>query len=198
MIITISGTPGSGKSTLAKFLAERLKADYIYVGGIRRELARKKGMTLEELNKYALTHPETDVDVDKEAAQKALQLEKKGKILIVEGRTQYHFLPTSIKIYMKVAFEEGVKRIWQDLQNQEIRQQRNEGKINSLDELQTKLKERQNNDIRRYKKYYHLNPYDEKQYDIVIDTTFNTMEETRKQVLARLQPFLKEKYLNRY
>src|SRR3989338_3476806 len=106
MIITISGTPGSGKSTIARILAERLKAERIYVGGIRRELARKKGMTLEELNVYAQTHPETDVDVDKTAAEQAKALDKKGKIVIVEGRTQFYFLPSSLKMYISVSPEE--------------------------------------------------------------------------------------------
>ena len=79
MIITISGTPGSGKSTAAEMLSKKLKAERIYVGGIRRELAREKGMTLQELNQYAATHPETDVDVDKKAAAQARELEKKKK-----------------------------------------------------------------------------------------------------------------------
>ena len=111
MIITISGTPGSGKSTVAKILAEKLKAERLYVGGMRRELARQKGMTLAELNEYAKTHPETDVDVDKEAAVRARLADKKKKVVIVEGRTQYHFLPESIKIYIKVDLEEGARRI---------------------------------------------------------------------------------------
>jgi len=69
-IITISGTPGSGKSTVAKIIQKELDAERIYVGGIRREIARKKGMTLQELNVYAQTHPETDVDVDKYVRKK--------------------------------------------------------------------------------------------------------------------------------
>lgn len=194
MIITISGTPGSGKSTLSKFLASKLNAERIYVGGMRRELARKKKMTLGELNEYALTHPETDVDVDKEAAQKALRLEKEGKMVMVEGRTQYHFLPQSIKMYLKVDFEEGVNRIWVDLQHKGLQQERNEGKINSREDLKRHLQQRQKNDVQRYKKYYGINPYDEKQYDIVIDTTKNTVEETGEEAMKALKPYLvKEK-----
>jgi cytidylate kinase len=64
-IITISGDPGSGKSTIAQELAKKLKAKRIYVGEIRREIARKKGLTLAELNKYAEKHPETDVDIER-------------------------------------------------------------------------------------------------------------------------------------
>ena len=76
MILTISGTPGSGKSTIAKILVAKLHAQRIYVGGIRRELAKEKSMTLMELNEYAKTHPETDVDVDEKAAAEARKLEK--------------------------------------------------------------------------------------------------------------------------
>ena len=97
MIITISGTPGSGKSTVAKILVKKLRAKRIYVGGIRRELARRKGMTLEELNQYAKTHPETDVNIDEKAAAKARELEKKGDIVIDEGYMQFHFVPKSSK-----------------------------------------------------------------------------------------------------
>jgi len=99
MIITISGTAGSGKSTVAKSLVEKLDAERIYVGGVRRELARSKGMTIGELNEYALTHPETDVEVDNKAALRARELESMGELVIVEGRVQYHFLPESIKIF---------------------------------------------------------------------------------------------------
>lgn len=216
MILTISGTPGSGKSTIAKilvekFLAEKLSAEKmvverIYVGGIRRELAKQKGMTLEQLNEYAKTHPETDVDVDLAAAAEARakegtdrekterlgeggqdDLSKMGKIVIVEGRTQYHFLPESIKIYVKCDFEEGAKRIWKDMQNTVARAERNEGNINSLEDTRRDILRRQNNDAERYQKYYNINPYDESQYDLVVDTTRITAMGAAERILTYLK-----------
>ncbi len=183
MIITISGTPGSGKSTVAKILVEKLKAERIYVGGIRRELARKKGLTLEELNEYARTHPETDVDVDKEAAANARELDKKGKIVLVEGRTQFHFLPESLKLFIKVEPEEGARRIWKDLQDKETQQQRNEGNIHSFEEMKKRIYERQDEDTFRYKKYYGIDPQDEKHYDYILDTTHITAGQAADKVL---------------
>ena len=187
MIITISGTPGSGKSTAAEMLAKKLKAERIYVGGIRRELAREKGMTLQELNVYAATHPETDVDVDKIAATKARELEKKGAIVIVEGRTQFHFLPESIKIFMKVKPEEGAKRIWKDLQNKAAQEKRNEGNISSFEAMKKRIYEREEEDAARYKKYYTLDHRDESQYDYIIDTTHLTPDETVKRIISFLE-----------
>lgn len=197
MILTISGTPGSGKSTIAKIMIEKLQAkkmlvERIYVGGIRRELAKKKGMTLEQLNEYAKTHPEMDVDVDLAAAAEAREKAQGGpegsnKIVIVEGRTQYHFLPESIKIYVKCDFEEGAKRIWKDMQNALTRAERNEGDINSLEEAKRDLVQRQNNDAERYQKYYGVNPYDETQYDLVVDTTRITAGEATERILDYLK-----------
>jgi predicted cytidylate kinase len=181
-IITISGPGGSGKSTIAKALVETYNAQRIYVGGIRRQIAKDKGMTLSELNEYALTHPETDVDVDKEAAQNARELAKKS-IVVVEGRTQFHFLPESIKLYIKVSLEEGAKRIWQSLQTEEIKQQRNEAKVNSLEELIEKNQRRQEVDKQRYKKYYNIDHTDESQYDFVLDTTAISAEKSIKKVI---------------
>jgi len=64
MIISIMGNEGSGKSTIAKRLAETLHYKYYDMGKVRRELARAKGMTIVELNKYGETHPETDTEID--------------------------------------------------------------------------------------------------------------------------------------
>ncbi|MBU0470682.1 MAG: AAA family ATPase [Nanoarchaeota archaeon] len=183
MIITISGTPGSGKSTIAKILVEKLGAERIYVGGIRRELARKKGMTLQELNEYAKTNPETDVDVDKKAALHARELDKKGKVVIVEGRTQFYFLPESLKLFIKVSEEEGAKRIWKDLQNESTQQERNEGKIDSFEEMKKRVAERMGEDAERYKKYYGFDHRDESHYDFILDTTDITAEEAAEKAV---------------
>ncbi|MBI2666448.1 AAA family ATPase [Candidatus Woesearchaeota archaeon] len=184
MIITISGTPGSGKSTVAKILAERLQAERIYVGGIRRELAKKKNMTLQELNIYAETHPETDVDIDTQVAAEARTLEKKEKNVLVEGRTQFHFLPKSVKLYLKVDLQEAARRIWKDLQQEAKKKERNEGNVHSLAEMKKALIQREENDAQRYKKYYGFDHRNEKQYDLVIDTTKIKPEEVVEKILA--------------
>lgn len=170
LIITISGTPGSGKSTIAKKLAEKLKAKRIYVGEIRRKLAKVKGMNLSELNHYAQTHPETDVDIDNQVAEEARETAKKSKV-IVEGRTQFHFIPESFKIFVDVDIAEGARRIWKDLQTQQAKLKRNEGDIKSLTDLKKNIKDRIANDKKRYKKYYNLDHTKKSHYDLIIDTT---------------------------
>jgi len=187
MIITISGTAGSGKSTVAKSLVEKLDAERIYVGGVRRELARSKGMTIGELNEYALTHPETDVEVDNKAALRARELESMGELVIVEGRVQYHFLPESIKIFIKVDIDEAAKRIWKDLQDKERRLRRNEANYD-LETMKKKISERDENDAQRFLKYYKIDHRDESQYDLVIDSTNLSVEE----VVGKILEFVKK------
>jgi CMP/dCMP kinase len=183
MIITISGTPGSGKSTITKLLLGKLNAERIYVGGIRRELAREKGMTLKELNNYAVDHPETDVDVDKKAAENARELEKEGKMVIVEGRVQFHFLPESLKVFVKVDPQEGAKRIWKELQDKSAQELRNEGDFFSLEEMRIRVDERVVEDTARYIKYYGINDKDESHYDFILDTTNITAIQAADKVL---------------
>lgn len=186
-IITISGPGGSGKSTIARAIKEKLNAERIYVGGIRREFAKKIGMTLNELNAYAIEHPESDVEVDKEASEKARSLAKEN-LVIVEGRTQFHFLPESFKVYIKCDLDTSVKRIWSNLQESA---NRNEGNFNSEEELRQGIIEREKSDLARYKKYYNLNHKDESQYDYILDTTNLTQEEA----IGILLKIIKEKFI---
>ena len=52
MIISFGGAHGSGKSTIAKKIAEKLSWPRYYMGGLRREAAQKRGMTLEEYRSH--------------------------------------------------------------------------------------------------------------------------------------------------
>jgi CMP/dCMP kinase len=188
MIVTISGLSGSGKSTIARNLEKEFKAKRIYVGGIRREMARERNMSLMELNEYAKTHPETDVEVDKKASTLAEEIEKNERLVIVEGRVQFHFLPQSVKIFIKVSTDEGARRVWQDLQDKKTSEQRNEGSFSKLEDLKESIKQRDKEDADRYMMYYNVNHLDENQYDFVLDTT----RISAKQATDKVIQFLKE------
>ncbi len=183
MIVTISGDPGSGKSTVAEILANKFEAERVYAGGIFREMAKEKGMALEEFLKYTENHPEIHRQVDERIREKALEIDQEGLTAIVEGRVHFHFLPKSFKIFLKVSLDEAARRIWKDLNNKEASLSRNEEAVSSLQELKKKIKQRIKTDQERYRKLYHIDILDESQFDLVIDTTNLTPDRVIQEIL---------------
>jgi len=171
MKITISGTPGSGKSTMGKLLAEKLNYTYYDMGEVRRELAKKHKMTLEELNKLGEREDWTDTQAD----ALSVEIGKKHDNFVFVARLAYHFIPGSVKIYLECDIKEGAKRIFKDKRTGE--------KYESIKEMEKKLNERMESDKLRYLKYYDINPYNKSNYDIVIDTTFLSVEEVLERIL---------------
>ena len=160
MIITINGLPGAGKSTLARYLAKKFKLKYYSIGQIRREIALKKGLTIDELNKLGEKDPSTDKPIDN--FQKNLANEDN---IIVDGRLSWHFIPKSIKIFLKVDMRKGAERIMKA-------KRKSERPYKSLNDAIKEIKQRIKSDKKRNKKYYNINNiYNIKNYDIIIDTT---------------------------
>jgi len=168
MIITINGMPGSGKSTVADYLARKFHLKHYSAGGIRREMALKKGLTIAQLNKVG----EKEAWTDKEVDEFQIKLGRERDNFIIDGRLSWHFIPDSIKIYFIVDLKEGARRI--------LLSKREEESYKNPGDALKKLKERIESDKKRYKKYYNLNPYTIGNYDIVIDTTNLSVEQMRK------------------
>jgi len=179
MIITISGKPGSGKSTIAKKLEKILGFKRYYMGGERRKIARKLGITLEELNK----RDEKEFFSDKIVDEYIVKLAKEKDNIIIEGRTAFHFAPNSIKIFFEVDPKEGARRIFKDSKEGK----RPEERYSTVEEVYKANKRRVESDIKRYKKYYGFNCYDHKHYDIVIDTTNKTVDQVLQETLEALK-----------
>jgi cytidylate kinase len=107
--------------------------------------------------------------------------------VIVEGRTQFYFIPESIKLYIKVSLNEGAKRIWQQMQSKKAKSARNEGEINSLAQLKKSIKQRIFSDKKRYQKYYQIDHTKKSNYDFVLDTSHLT----KKQQITKIWPKIK-------
>lgn len=171
MIITISGVPGAGKTTVGRLLAKTLGYEFLSIGEIRREIARKKGMDVYKLNEIGEKEEWTDKEVDNYTAE----LGKTRDNLIIESRLAYHFIPHSVKIFLDVNLKTGAKRIFES--------QRKDEKYKSVEEAVKRLKERMESDRKRYKKYYGIDFPEKTKFDLVIDTTNLTPEEVVKKIL---------------
>ncbi len=184
MIISFSGAHGSGKSTIAQRLAAMLGWPHYYIGGLRREAAAKKGLTLAEYNQLGENDPATDREVD----EYQRELGKNEDNFVIEGRTSWYFIPHSLKIYLDVDEEEGARRIFSHLQQ---KNQRNEGDdLNSVQAVKASLARRLLSDNLRYQKYYGIDVYHPENYDFYLNTTNLSPDQVFDQVYAFVLPHL--------
>jgi len=184
MIISLGGQAGSGKSTIAQRLADALHYSYYDIGALRRHMALEQGITLAELNKQGETNPESDLIVDKYQEN----LGKKSDNFVVTGRTSWHFIPHSLKIFLAVDVAEGARRIMTD-QNH-----RSQGEaFSSLEEAITALKQREESDKLRYQKYFQIDVYDKSNYNLYLDTTHLNKDEVFERVYNYIQDKLRVK-----
>jgi len=176
MIITLSGTAGSGKSTVAKILAQKLKLKHYSTGDFMREIARERNLSLEDLGRIA----EGDRSIDAALDKRQIELGKKEDNFIIDGRLSFHFLPQSIKIFLDADLKVRAERIWRDIQ---IKGLRKEERAQTLREIIEEIKKREESEKKRYQKYYQINPYEKKHYDLIIDTTKITAEEAAEEII---------------
>ncbi|MFA4941898.1 MAG: cytidylate kinase family protein [Patescibacteria group bacterium] len=185
MIISISGAAGSGKSTIAIKLAKKLKWPRYYIGGMRREMAKKQGLTLAEYNKLGEKDPATDLEVDE--YQKKLGQTKDN--FIIEGRTSWYLIPHSLKIYLDVDERVGARRIFEELKGEH---NRNEDKtLGTITSAIKSQRARKKSDKIRYKKYYGIDAYNKKNYDFVLDTT----KLDKDQVFDKIYDFIRSRLI---
>lgn len=179
MIITISGTPGSGKSTVAKSLATKLKYKHYSGGDLRGKLAIELGITIDELNKLG----EKDPSTDKKADEYIAKLGKQEDNFVIDSRLAWHFIPKSLKVFLTVDMKTAAERIFSDAKK---KHRLDEPLYKTPADVEKAIMIRMKSDSLRYKKWYKLNYLDIKNYDLVIDTTNETVDSIVKNILSNL------------
>jgi cytidylate kinase len=184
MIVSLSGRPGSGKSTIAEMLKEKLGFENrYYMGGMRRKMAKDRGMTLDEFNSLGEKEEFTDKDVD----EYQRKLGEQEDNFIIEGRTSYYFIPHSVKIYVDVNPQVGAERIYKS--SKEQMDARNEGDYKSIDDVLRQVEVRMESDRKRYREIYGIKDcYDHDNFDHVVDSS----NMTPNQVVDNILNYLKE------
>lgn len=172
MIITIAGDAGSGKSTVAKLVAEKLNFRHYSVGDFMRAIAKRRKLTLLEVSRLA----EKDRIIDEELDDMQIELVKYEDNFVLDSRLGWHFMPQSFKVFLKVDVKEGAKRIFKD-------KRKGEKENKSLRATIANIEKRRKSELRRYKKYYRINPYEEKNYDLIIDTAKLSPEEAAEKII---------------
>ncbi len=154
-VIAVSGPPGSGKTTYARRLAEDLGLEFYSAGGFFRELARKRGLTLLELNKLAASDPSIDLEIDRMTYEIGL---RGGAV--IEGHLVAWVLRdiADVKVYVTAPLEVRVRRIAM------------RDNIPFSVALRETL-ERERLHRRRFLEYYGVDINDLSIFDLVVDTS---------------------------
>lgn len=184
MIITITGYNGSGKSTLAKGLAKELKLRHYSAGDLLRKIAEERGLSLMELHRQM----DCDRKIDLELDERSKRLGREEDNFVIDGRLAWHFIPKSIKVFVKIDLRKAAERVFRDCLKGK-KERKGERENVSLEETLKGLKKRLEMNRERYKRLYGIDYLDEKNYDIVVDTSKASIPETRKRVLGEIRKF---------
>ncbi|TAL20049.1 hypothetical protein EPN90_01745 [Patescibacteria group bacterium] len=182
MIISIAGDPGSGKTSVARLLSGRLGWPWYSMGDLRGKMALERGLTIDELNQLGETDPATDTAVD----DYARRLGETDNNFVIEGRLAWHFIPHSFKVFLSCEHKEAGRRVYGAKKRDPSR--RDEPAYSSPEEAEREIKKRIESDARRYLKHYGVVFNDQKNFDLVIDTTAHKKpEQTVEKILAALK-----------
>jgi len=175
LVVTIAGPHGTGKSTYAKIIAKQFKLRYVSAGQFFRDLAKQKGVSLEELSRQAANSQEIDRLIDERSAAEAA----KGNV-VVEGQLAAWMAKdqAQVRIYLKAPEEVRI------------------GRIANRDHLDYEVARRQTlerEEIQRdrYKRYYGIDIDDLSLYNIVVETGNRSIESTSAEMMYKIRNILR-------
>ncbi len=175
--ISITGDLGSGKSTVMDILSSRHNVERVSAGSMQRSMAASMGLTIEEFNRFM----EKDSSFDKKLDDYLASYDSKEGNYIFDSRLAWHFVPSTLSIYLKVDPKIAAERVYNAGRKDEA--------YSSVNEAYEKLSARRISEVLRYKNYYGLDLLDMSNYDLVIDTTNKTPE----QVASIIEETVREK-----
>ncbi len=185
MIITIAGRPGSGKSSTAKAVATALGYDHFSSGDLFRAIARENGVDVLQANLSA----EDNADIDRKVDGRLQELNNTGDKLVLDSRTAWHWMPDSFKVFLDLDLKTAAERILKGMDDARLASENIERDPSEYAKL---LQKRLDSESRRYKALYGIDPYVMSNYDLVIDTAVNSLEQVRELVLKGYQDWLKK------
>ncbi|MCU0660580.1 MAG: cytidylate kinase family protein [Candidatus Pacebacteria bacterium] len=169
-IISINGFPGSGKSSTANGVAKALDYKRFSSGDFMRNAAISKGVSLNAFSSMAEKDPSIDYMIDAEV-KRAGTMEN----LVIDSRLAFHWIPESFKVYLVLPSEIAKERVLNNLKENELRKRSEYAP--TRDEVYQKITERLASEKKRYKELYNIDHTDKNNYDLVVDTNTNTLEE---------------------
>jgi len=183
-IIALTGTLGSGKSSTADLVAKKLNFTRFSSGDFMRNIALEMNITLNELSLIAQDDTSIDIKIDNEV-KKTREMNK----VVIDSRLAYYFIPESFKIYLDLPPEIAKERILKNLKENPLRRQSE----NSLteEEIYEKIILRLESEKKRYQKLYGIDHTDKNNFDLIIDTEKNNLEQVVDIIVTEYKKWIK-------
>ncbi|MCL4334187.1 MAG: cytidylate kinase family protein [Candidatus Thermoplasmatota archaeon] len=167
MRITISGPPGSGKTTVAEIVSNRLSYELVTGGKIFRERAKEMNISLAQLGSEA----EKDGRYDRMLDDFLLEILRGKENVIVESRLSGWLCHLNGIDAFKVFVDA----------REDVRLGRIRGSLHyrvgeNGDNVLFQMREREESEWERYKKYYGIDYRDTSIYDLVVDSSNDSAE----------------------
>ncbi|HEX9239787.1 MAG TPA: AAA family ATPase [Candidatus Bathyarchaeia archaeon] len=166
--MTVSGPHGSGKSTYAERLAGSLGLRHVSAGLMFRKLAEERQVLLEKFQELAAADPSIDRLVDERTMIEA----ERGDV-VVDGQLAGWVLKeiSDLRVLLTAPLVVRLERI---AARDRV----------SLEEARRQTLHREGVQAERYRKHYGFSVDDWSIYQLVLDTSFGSIEDTAKILLA--------------
>lgn len=182
MIITIAGKPCCGKSTTAEIFANKYNFARINTGAIFKEKAKSMGKNVLEL---VSSDDAIAIDYQVDDELKNIYKTRLKENLIIESRTSWSFMPKAFNVYIDVDDDVIAERLFNS-------DRTGKEKATSLEDAKNMAMARYKADCDRYKRIYDIDCTNLDNYDLVINNSNLTAEETADQIYAGYLDYLKK------
>lgn len=184
-IITLAGQPGSGKSTTSKATAAKLGYDHFSSGDLFRSIGAELGLDVLHTNLAA----EKQKGIDEVVDQRLREIGATRNNLVIDSRTAWHWIPSSFKVFLNLELEIAAKRI---IKNTDPERRAFEHIPDDPHDYSEILRQRLASEARRYEALYQINPYDLSNYDLVVDSGSNSIQEVVGIIVDSYKKWLKQ------
>jgi len=168
MIICIAGFAGSGKDTVGAMLAEKLKLKHIRFSF--KEEAARRGMPLMEFQKLANKDKSIDLEMDKRIVEEA----EKGNCVVTTWLGPWKVKNADLRVWLEASEGERSKRV------------STRDNMSAAEALRH-IRKRDEDNIKRYKRYYGIDITDKGVFDLIVKSDEKTPEEIAGLIIRELE-----------